>query len=73
MLFNMNRSWSLHVVVLPMTSKKCIKIKNTRTEQLFCSLNFFLVTILLALPSWFAKALKKISELKWKETEERKL
>lgn len=37
-----------------------------------CSLNFFLVTLLLALPSWFAKALKKFSELKWKETKRKK-
>ena len=39
MLLKLNRSRSFHVTVLQVTGKKCIKIKNTRTEQLFCSLN----------------------------------
>ena len=32
-------NWSIHVVVLPRTAKKCTKIYNARAELLFCSLN----------------------------------
>jgi len=69
MLLKMSRSWLFHIVVLQVTGKKCIKIKNTRTEQLFSSLNCFLVTFSLASRPWFAKAVKKFSELTWKEKE----
>ena len=35
--------------------RNVLKIPNTRTDPLFCSLNFRLVTLSLPSPSWFAK------------------
>ena len=69
MLFKLNRRWSFHVIVLQVTGKKCIKIKNTRAEQIVLFIKLFLATLSLSSPPWFAKALKKFSELTSKETE----
>jgi len=44
----LRRTWSFHVVVLQRKAKKCTKIYNARAQLLFCSLNFLLGDVLVA-------------------------
>ena len=58
------RIWSVHVVVLQRTAKKCTKIYNARAQLLFCSSNllfgavFVAVVVVVCLRSLFYKTLR---------------